>query len=45
VELLTSESAAAGDAVPALLGAVDEARTLPPLVAALAAGACAAGAT
>ena len=45
VELLASESVAAGDAAPAVLVAVDEARTLPPLVAALAARACAAGAT
>jgi hypothetical protein len=45
VELLTSESVAAGDAAPAVLVAVDEARTLPPLVAAGAARACAAEAT
>jgi hypothetical protein len=45
VELLASESVAAGDVAPAVLVPADEARTLPPLVAALVARACAAGAT
>jgi hypothetical protein len=45
VELLASESLAAADAAPAVLVAAEEPNTLPPLVAALAARACAAGVT